>query len=279
MKKFLALFALAALISCSDDDDGITPVSQQVQNALSNKYPNATNVVWKSDSGFLVADFKDPTTDNVLYDCEAWFSPQGKWYMTETDIPYSALPDAVKAAFEASEYAEWYIDDVDKVEREATATLYIIEAEARDSDETEIDLYYTEDGTLVKSIVDGSGEGYMPIAPAGSINSYIAENYPDAIILDYDREGSFTEVDILDAGIVRELYFDAKGDWLRTTTDILPAALPQAVLEAIAASDYQLWQIDEAELVVTPREEYYTVELESGDQEVNLRITPEGEIL
>lgn len=279
MKKYLALFALAALVSCSDDDDGITQVSQQAQNALSSKYPNATNVVWKSNSGFLVADFKDPATDNVLLDCEAWFSPQGKWYMTETDIPYSALPAAVQTAFEASEYAEWYVEDVDMVEREATATLYIIEAEARDSDETEVDLYYTEDGTLVKSIVDGSGEGYMPIAPAGSIDQYIGKNYPDAIILDYDREGSITEVDIMDAGVIRELYFDAKGDWLRTTTDVLPANLPQAVLEAIAASDYQLWQIDEAELVVTPSSEYYLVELESGDQEVNLRITPAGEIL
>ncbi len=279
MRKLLILFALAALVSCSDDDDGITQVSQQVQNALSSKYPNATNVVWESKSGFLVADFKEPSLDNTLIDCEAWFSPQGKWYMTETDITYSALPEAVKTAFEASNYAEWYIEDVDMVEREATATLYIIEVEAKDSSETEVDIYYTEDGTLVKSIVDGSGDGYMPIAPAGRIDDYIAENYPDAVVLDYDREGSFTEVDILDAGYIRELYFDAKGDWLRTITDVLPENLPQAVLEAIAASDYQLWQIDEAEFVVEPGNEYYLVELELGNQEVNLRITSEGEVL
>lgn len=278
MRKLFTLFALAALVSCSDDDDGIVSVSQQVLDAFSTKFPNATNVVWESKAGFLVADFKYPDT-NVLYDGEAWYSPQGKWYMTEVDIPYASLPEAVRTAFEASDYADWYIEDVDMVEREATATLFVIEVESRDSNETEVDLYYTADGTLVKSVVDGSGDGYVPVAPAGDIDSYIAENYPGAIILDYDREGSITEVDILDGEIIRSLYFDAKGDWLRTTTDILPANLPQAVLEAIAASDYQLWQIDEVELVVTPRQEYYLVELENGNQEVNLRITPAGEII
>ena len=38
--------------------------------------------------------------------------------MTETDIPFSLLPDAVKAAFQQSQYSEWIVDDVDMIERE-----------------------------------------------------------------------------------------------------------------------------------------------------------------
>lgn len=278
MKKLFGLCVLAALVSCSDDD-GLTPVSQQVQNALINKYPKAINVLWSSRSGYMVADFKDPMADDVLVDCQAWFGGQGKWYMSEVDIPYSALPPAVKTAFEASEYADWYIDDIDMVERESAATLYVIEVEAPNSSEAEVDLYYTEDGTLVKSVMDGQGDGYMPIAPANSIDAYIAENYPNATVLDYDREGSFTEVDIMDGGILLELYFDAKGEWVRTVTEVRPANLPAAVLEAIGASQYNLWDIDEAEFVVTPNSEYYLLELESGEQEVEIRVTPAGEIL
>ena len=132
MRKLVALFAFAAMVGCSDDDD-FTTVSQQVQNALVSKYPNAINVEWERKYGFLVADFKEPVADNVLVDCEAWFGLQGKWYMSEIDIPYSVLPEAVKTAFEASEYADWYIDDVDMVERESAATLYVIEVEKQDA--------------------------------------------------------------------------------------------------------------------------------------------------
>ena len=277
MRKLVALFAFAAMVGCSDDDD-FTTVSQQVQNALVSKYPNAINVEWERKYGFLVADFKEPVADNVLVDCEAWFGLQGKWYMSEIDIPYSVLPEAAKTAFEASEYADWYIDDVDMVERESAATLYVIEVEKQDSSEIEVALYYTEDGTLVKSELNGSGDGYMPIAPVSGIDTYIAANYPNAVILDYNRKGSFTEVDIMDGGILRKLYFDAKGDWLRTTTEISPANLPEAVLDAIGASQYELWDINEASLVVTPNNEYYFVELELGEQEVDLRITPAGVI-
>ena len=40
--------------------------------------------------------------------------------MTETDIPYNALPQAVKMSFENSEYASWKRDDIDKLERTAS---------------------------------------------------------------------------------------------------------------------------------------------------------------
>ena len=49
-------------------------------------------------------------------------------------------------------------------------------------------------------------------------------------------------------------------------------------MDAIGASQYELWDINEASLVVTPNNEYYFVELELGEQEVDLRITPAGVI-
>ena len=42
--------------------------------------------------------------------------------MTETDVPFSALPQVIKDAFAASAYASWKIDDVDKLERKGIET-------------------------------------------------------------------------------------------------------------------------------------------------------------
>lgn len=67
---------------------------------------------------------------------------------TESDIPFESLPEAVKTSFNASEYARWRKEDVDKVERADMETIYVIEVEQGNQ---EMDLYYTEDGNLFKA--------------------------------------------------------------------------------------------------------------------------------
>ena len=279
MRKLFLFLALATLISCNDDD-GYTPVNQRVVDAFNAKYPNANHTRWGNQQGYAVASFQEPQTDNQLYNSEAWFGADGTWYMTVSDIPYAALPEAVKGAFSTSEYADWYIDEVDKVERASVATIYIIEVEQRNSNpEQEIDLYYAEDGTLIKVVQSEGAPAISPQAPNGSVEEYIAMEYPNATILDFEREGGITEVDILDGGVVRELYFDASGTWLRTETELRTADLPQAVKQAIAESEYASWQIDDVTNIVEGAGEYYLIELEKGEREINIRITPSGVIL
>ena len=55
--------------------------------------------------------------------------------------------------------------------------------------------------------------------------------------------------------------------------------LPQAVTAAIAASEWATFSIDDIEYVQTPTAEYYLVELERGNREIELRIAAEGTIL
>ena len=107
----LALSVTWSLQSCDNDDDGSIAVPAELQSAFSSKFPNAANVKWETKSGYYVADFYDG------YEASAWFTQDGKWQMTETDIPYNALPQAVKMSFENSEYASWKRDDIDKLER------------------------------------------------------------------------------------------------------------------------------------------------------------------
>lgn len=95
--------------------------------------------------------------------------------MTETDLPYQALPAAVKSAFESSEYAKWKVDDVDMLERPDMEKVYVIEVE---SGKQEFDLYYSEEGILVKSVADtdNDSENYLPAEIPATIETFIKSN-------------------------------------------------------------------------------------------------------
>lgn len=153
MKKnrILSLFALAAGLfafsGCSDEDDNGAPegaylVSKEVQNAFNAKYPQARDAEWELKGNYAVVDF-----DWNGIEHSAWFDPlSASWYMTETDIRYADVPQAVRTAHEAGEYADWHVDDVDMLTREGMETLYVIEVE---KGETEVDLFYSSSGVLL----------------------------------------------------------------------------------------------------------------------------------
>ena len=55
LKKFAFLLTLSAiwsLQSCDNNDDESLNVPVELQNALSSKYPNVTNVKWESKAGY-----------------------------------------------------------------------------------------------------------------------------------------------------------------------------------------------------------------------------------
>ena len=234
----LAALSLCLFQSCDNDDNEPVPgyVSAETKAAFDEKYPAAKDVEWETRNDYLIVDFKQDKVEK-----EAWFDNSGTWYMTETDIPFAQLPDAVKTAFQQGEYSTWKVDDVDMIERRDVETVYVIETEQGNS---EVDLYYSPDG-----------------------------------ILDIDREKGVTEVEILDGTVCRELLFDDGGAWMQTKTELRITALPDAVMAAIKASQYATYRIDDADFIETLTGEWYLVELESGKQEVKLRIDATGKIL
>ena len=243
--------------------------------AFDEKYPAAKDVEWETRNDYLIVDFKQDKVEK-----EAWFDNSGTCYMTETDIPFAQLPDAVKTAFQQGEYSTWKVDDVDMIERRDVETVYVIETEQGNS---EVDLYYSPDGILVKTVLDAGGndgyEDFIPSQPSSSVDAYVKEHYPSARILDIDREKGVTEVEILDGTVCRELLFDDGGAWMQTKTELRITALPDAVMAAIKASQYATYRIDDADFIETLTGEWYLVELESGKQEVKLRIDATGKIL
>lgn len=275
LKLYLLMIALSAwsLQSCDSNDDESISVPIELQNAFSSKYPNAGNVKWETKSGYYVADFHNG------YETSAWFMPDGSWCMTETDIPYTKLPKAVKNSFEKSEYKDWKKDDIDMLERQGMGTMYVIEVERQNQ---EMDLYYSGDGVLIKSAVDTDDDqdNYLPIPQlTAKMKSFIERKYPEAKIMEIDKEdSSYTEVDILHNGSSKEVLFNQGGDWISTSwdVDIIPVTVGTTISE-----QFPEYHIDDSEYFETLSEgNYYLIELEADNRpDKKIKVTSDGTIL
>lgn len=156
--KFLFLFCSVVMLSACDHDDDLpsSKVPETVKSAFEAKFPAVVKAEWEKKSGYYVAEFRD----NGL-DMEAWYDSDAIWCMTETDLrtDLNELPGLVKNAFETSEYMDWRVDDIDKYER-PSGVFYLIEVEK--SGQHDRDLFYDEDGTLLKDVVDKENNNVLP---------------------------------------------------------------------------------------------------------------------
>lgn len=285
------LVTLGLFASCKKDPQTNRKVNQKSINTLTAKYPDAYDITWKTKSIYDIASFKLPATakkvatllrDGKESDMEAWFlSDDGSWRMTKkTEIRFEELPQAVKEAFEHSSYSHWKVDEVLCLVREGAETLYVIEAKA---DDHEIDLYFTEDGLLIKKVAS-QGEDYdyedsILDTGANFLADFLKKNYPNARILDIDKEDNMWEVEILDGKVQREILFRIDGLWLATRTEDIPLrTVPANVTEALKNSPYKAYSIEEVEHFLMPDKEFYRFELEGADGDIKVDVTTSGEV-
>ena len=285
------------MTSCNDNDDlHSNPVPENIPEKVilefNAKYPNATNVTWSTKDTYAVANFYLPSTRTESHEPNntAWFNMAGHWNMTETEISYQQLPEAVKTAFEASPYASWRIDnEIDKLQRsDNSETLYIIEASPKEGNvETEVDLYYTEEGILVKEIVNAEADNdyyeYLPQQPEGNIQTWLDQNFPNVRIVDYDCEQNGTEVEIIANGLKHEILFDNQQQWVYTKTEYERRDLtqiPTSILNHLRTSPYYTSDnaIDDVEKYTTrDNGTYYCFELKTAyDDDVKVYVNETG---
>jgi len=279
-KNYLIMVLVAAVfvLQGCDKDDLPTPVGNgEVEGAFVTMYDGVSHVEWERKGEYWTVDFRKNNKE-----MEAWFNQAGEWFLTETDIRFDELPEAVKAAFQASEYSGWRIDDVDMVERKEMETSYVLEIE---QGKQECDLYYSPDGTLVKVVADGrtdnnDNEHYLPSSLSETIKTYISTQYPQARIVEMETERGKTEVDIVDGSIHRELLFNESGEWYQTETGLRFNMLPEAVKAAFQSGEYQGWRVDDVEMF--ERKDagtFYVLEAEKGKREYKLHYSPEGVLI
>lgn len=242
-----------------------------VEEYIRTNYPAARITDIDYEHGMTEVEILDGRTPRELL-----FDGSGAWQYTKTEVYGYEVPEAVKAALAASEYAAYFIDDIDHY-RTAEGEFYRYDLESAHGD-VKVDIAL--DGTLTV-VQPGSGKpgqsnGQMVDA---DISGFIATKYPGARILEYDYDDGLLEVEICHENREKEVYFNGRNAWVYTEWDIRRHELPQAVTQAIAASQWASFEIDDIEYVQTPQNEYYLVELERGKQEVELRIEADGRIL
>lgn len=260
-----------AFTSCDDDDNNYTP-DGKIQEVFINKYPNAQRVEWEKKYDHYVADFY---LDGI--EREAWINSQGEWVMTESDIRFNDLPEAIQTAFQASEYKAWKVDDVDLLERVEMDPVYVIEVE---QGKQEFDLYYAEDGTLIKAVEDTDNDDeHRPTSIPEALKTVIDTRYPGAVILNMDTEKGIIEIDIRHENISKEVHFNSQNEWLYTSWDVKRADVPAAVLNAIT-QNYANYTIDDIDYEERANgSNVYVFELEQGNKEIHVTVDTEGNIV
>lgn len=153
----VALMGVVALTGCEKDDDiRVSDVPNDVMNTFEAKFPNVSRAEWENKHGYYVADFWQEGMET-----QVWIDQRAEWKMTELDFGTNTqlLPEAVRSAFQGGQYGSWRVDDIDKYER-TDGIFYLIEVET--NGERDRDLFFGEDGTLLKDEVAQENKEVTP---------------------------------------------------------------------------------------------------------------------
>ena len=295
--KFL-MFAMIAMLTMtftacsSDDDDNTNPGSQaellptEINRAFSNKYPTAKVDSWKKKDSYYIVNFTlDKTRAAAGFKASAWFRVDGSWKMTESDDDVENLPEAIIAAFKASIYADWTIDDIDVVEREGMETIIVLELELGDN---EVELYFSLDGTIIKEIIDDDydddeddddddDDKYLPEVPQEIID-FLAQQFSGYIVIDANFIDGLYVVEMKFGIVEYELIFDANYKWLSSTKEIKFSELPDFIKDYIH-ENYPEYEIDDIKVVTTVEGTSFVIELEIDGEEFEIVLGAHGEII
>ena len=285
-KPGLALMVLSApvLFACDDDDDKDEAFNPQVAQLATTRYPGAT--VTKTERelfGYEIEMWINGTEADMYVDHNL------QWLRTEfEDMPWTSLPTAVTTAFEASGYTfNPYEDDVDRIEYpngNSSAEYYRIELDREPAD---IVLLYNPDGTPYQNGGSTPGDNTPGGGTQGTIDRQaiadaVTSRYPEATVVEVDREPYGYEAQFYLNGQEADMHFDTNYQWLRTEFEDMPyASLPTAVTAAFEADGYTFRnRIDDVDRIEYPENgttaEYYRFELENEPQDIIVMYNPDG---
>ena len=117
------------------------------------------------------------------------------------------------------------------------------------------------------------------VAVNDAIETFIEAEYPGSSIrkAEYEDNG-LLEVEFIHNSIRKDAYFNSNNEWVYTKWDVAIASLPQSVVDA-ASTMFPNYKIDDADYIEHPDGECYKLELERGNIEQVLFVTPDGNVL
>ncbi|HLG33484.1 MAG TPA: PepSY-like domain-containing protein [Bacteroidia bacterium] len=129
-------------------------VPEVVLNKFTKKYPNAELKKWKREKDFYLAKF---IISNRKY--FAFYSSDGTWQRTETNIKWKNLPVEVMNGVRKSEYNSWKISEIKQVEMsdQMVYLLLVDNGNLLDADrypvfKEDFILYFTSEGNILKKV-------------------------------------------------------------------------------------------------------------------------------
>ncbi len=269
----LSLIIVLGLGACDNDDDKYTP-DESVRTAFGKMFPDVVKVEWEHKLGYAVAEFKDNGKEK-----DAWFSLDGTWMLTETEVRVADIPVAITQDIADGQYAGWKIKDADYLERKDMEAIYVIEIE---KGEEELDLYYSPEGKLLKAIAEGGNHQAVPVPVNEKILQVVNAKYPYSKILEIDVEPAFIEVDLAKGTLYFEMILDKEYNWIETVYDTVWERVPEAVKNAFRADGYVFnLRADEVEMLMRPDNSgadkiLYRIELDREPADIILYYTENG---
>lgn len=130
--------------SDNDDHSDYIPlqIAETIKNTIAAMYPGSQIVEIEKEKNYTEVDILHNGVKK-----EVLFTDQGVWVSTKYDVSSSVLSSAIQSLLSTA-YADYYIDDVDKVET-TDGEYYEIELEKR-AGSGEITIMVKADGTLIQ---------------------------------------------------------------------------------------------------------------------------------
>ena len=127
-------------------------------------------------------------------------------------------------------------------------------------------------------------EKYEDGRPSKDVRAEFAKMYPDAWDVEWEPQGGYWKVSFETGsrpnGTDNEAWYEHDGTWVRTSTDVLLAAVPQSIKDYLAASEYGSGQFEDndAKYCQTPSYNYYRFDMKFGGREIDIDVTENGEV-
>ena len=113
-----------------------------------------------------------------------------------------------------------------------------------------------------------------------AVQTAFDEMFPGISRVDWDREQGYYVAEFRESGREKSVWFDLNGVWMLTETDVPVSELPQAILASIQSGEYAGWRIEDVDYIERrDMEPVYVVDMELGEQDVDLHYSVDGHLL
>ena len=113
-----------------------------------------------------------------------------------------------------------------------------------------------------------------------AVQTTFDEMFPGISRVEWDWEQGYYVAEFREGGREKSVWFDTNGVWMLTETDVPVSELPQAILASIQSGEYAGWRIEDVDYIERrDMEPIYVVDMELGEQDVDLHYSVDGHLL